>query len=125
MEFEINEITNESISLRLRMWFAQLFAYTNSDRISDDALGRELKDVKQAKNAAYYKIKNAKPDIMRLYMFGLNNDEADIRAASCYMLGLLGTREQTLPLLKKALQDSRFEVREIASEAINLLEASP
>jgi hypothetical protein len=125
MEFEINEITNESISLRLRMWFAQMVAYTNSDRISGDALAREWKDVKQAKNAVYQKIKNAKPDVMRLYMFGLNSDEVDIRAASCYMLGLLGTREETLPLLKKTLQDSRFEVREIASEAIKLLEATP
>jgi len=125
MEFEINEIRNESISLRLRMYFAQMVAYINSDRIPDDALAREWRDVKQAKDVEYQRVKNALPDALRLYMLGLSSDDVDIRAASCYMLGLLGTREETLPLLKKALQDPRFEVREIASDAINHLGATP
>ena len=121
--FGISELTNTSVSLRVRVFFAQYFAIVISERPPEEFIAIEWKDAKKSDGVEYQIVKNARPEVLQTCMLAVNSDDVFCRAAACYALGLVGTREEALLPLKEAQSDARFEVREIASDGIKLLAA--
>jgi hypothetical protein len=125
VEFGIRELTNTSVSLRVRVFFAQYFAIVISKRHPEEFVAVEWRDAKKSDGVEYQIVKDARPEVLQICMLAVKSDDVFCRAAACYTLGFVGTREEALPPLKEAQSDSRFEVREIAGEAIEALAGSP